>query len=327
MMISLACLVAALTPQLEVVRDTSAAIQRRQAIPAVEIHWDAHLTVIGNPDAVRDSRQPVEYQCPPQTFAVANGCVRYRGFRDPFYQLVQGELTEFASYFDGRDSVTYRLAKDPPGMKWGEIRQQTQFTDSQNLTFGPLWLHFGTDDLVGVRLQPEHLTLLPDEDTVDGHFCRVFAGQRGRNAFRIFVAPELDFSIVRYMEMSGGGGLCAYEVDTKFKHEDGRVVPSSWSAKWYSRLGFLRQSLNASVQRVTFGPKDDDDHLRLRFPEGTTVVDHSEGIVYQVNSDGSYQLKSRKPTRRGLPPVHRVVPREQFLHPLIIRAIRPREAR
>ncbi|MCR9198550.1 MAG: hypothetical protein NXI04_07905 [Planctomycetaceae bacterium] len=292
MMIAAACIVSALTHELDTLREMQAAFRRRQAITTFEVQWNAELTVIENHDAVRADRCPRVITCPPQSFAVQGDCVCYRGFRDPFYEKVGSELTDYICYFNGQDSITCRITPAPGRERVAEVHQKNAFDDRQNLTFAPLWMHFCTNHHMGIPLRADQLTLLPEGENINGVPCRVLTGQRRRQTFRIFVAPDLDFAIVRYIEMSEGGILRAYQVDTQYKTLEGHKVPLAWHAQWYSG-GMIRQSLKASVQQVALDRKPDRDHLRPTFPTGTKVHDISEGIIYQVADDGSYQLQRR----------------------------------
>jgi len=303
MMIAAVCIVSALTQELETLQEIDAAFQRRQS-SCFEVRWDAQLTVIENPEAIREERRRTVFRCPPQSLAVEGECIRYQGFRDPFYEKVGSELTDYVSYFDGQDSIVCRITADRERRRIAELRQKKAFEDSQNFTFGPLWMHFCTDHHTGIRLRSDQLKLLPEWETVNGTRCRILTGERHQHPFRIFVAPKLEYAVVRFVEFSTGGVLRSHQVDTQFQTAAGRIVPLSWHAQWFSG-GMIHQTLKATVQRVTLDREPDRNHLRPAFPPGTQVQDIAEGIIYHVADDGSYQVE-RRMVRSAVPPIRRM---------------------
>lgn len=298
MKIAAVCIVSALTHELQTLQEMDAAFQERQSIGSFEVHWDAQLTVIENPEAIPAERRHAVFECPPQSFAVEGDCVRYRGFRDPFYEKVGSELTDYVSYFDGQNSLICRIT-GRERRQIAELRKRKTFDDSQNFTFGPVWMHFCTDHHVGIRLRSDQLKLLPEWETVNGTRCRILTGARNQYPFRVFVAPERDYAIVRFVEYSPGSDLRSYQVDTQFQTIAGRIVPAGWHAQWFSG-GMIHQTLKATVQRMTLNREPDQNHLRPTLSPGTQVQDIPEGIIYHVADDGSYEVERRM--RRSVPP-------------------------
>lgn len=159
----------------------------------------------------------------------------------------------------------------------------------------PAFICFASDVRLSTQFDHTKLVLEDAEGMIDGELRALFSvdGMDKDVKFWIWVAPEMDYSIVRFDRHVSG----RLHSQTNIKYEEdkhGWWVPNAWEYVVVNKNGAVVSTANVHVQSVALNDCTDDDFV-TKFPPGCIVMDMRPG---PRNTHGSYTYLLREDGER-----------------------------
>lgn len=156
----------------------------------------------------------------------------------------------------------------------------------------PIWFYRMTSPKFrGIEF--EHCELTDRSGVIEGKNCVILLerppeGRAGMRENEYWLAPELDFAVLRYVRKRLGKTIEQLDID--YRQDGGDLEPTGWRWTTIDPLGRPERESKCKVSRLETNLLLPDDEFSLVFPFGAVVRDLDQKESYIVRADSERRV-------------------------------------
>jgi hypothetical protein len=177
---------------------------------------------------------------------------------------------------------------------YGSIMKNDRFSQANLPVLLPVFWSLRMDEPTFKTLLSDQATLEARRGNIDGTECLVVTDRKGRGTEEYWIAPSLDFNILRRIYR---GGSTTEQTDVSYqRHGELDWYPASWRTSHVIGRRLMGE-WRAAVDEYQINPELTDADFDVAFPPGILLYNEVEGKSYITRENGEKRLIL--PSERG----------------------------